>query len=120
MIERIEHGTELFNISPDELVLTVAPYQRKYKTDIFEQAVELPEEQQGFETSVFGSSQYFLDEGNDTSAGFEINLEHPSIGFEIYRDVVYSNLLDELENTYEDAEINAPEPYILDHFFITE
>lgn len=119
-LNRIEHGKELFQIDEEDLVLVFTPFQRKYDSDVFAEAQLLPEKERGFETGVHGSSQYFLESGVDADYQFDINLEHGTSDMELYTEQIYPDLLEEVEAEYEQAEIIAPEPYILSHFFIEE
>lgn len=118
-LRRIEHGMELLDIDEEDLYLTVAPFQRKYDHSTFEEAVELPEKEQGFETSVAGTDLEEFD-NPEVEYRFEFNMDHGAVSREVYTDVIYPSMLEEFTDTYPEAEIVAPEAYILDHFFIEE
>jgi len=78
---------------------------------------ELPESEQGFETSIHGTSSHLYDDSVDAEYSFSIALEHNAQSVDEYMDVVYTNLVNTIEDEYSEADVISPEPAVVKHFF---
>lgn len=85
-------------------MITVAPYQRKYFTGK-QVKTELPDHDQGFETSVYGTIEPDINGETVADYSFNIDLEYGRMDTELFIDVVYQQLVDRLETDYPEADI---------------